>query len=89
MPKKEKHIPIVLDENEINLLLEAPNMKKASGIRDKAMLEMMYGCGLRVSELVSLQNKSINYQEKSAFQGNPIQNMKTVPSFRMSRQFKK
>ncbi len=64
MPKKEKHIPIVLDENEINLLLEAPNMKKASGIRDKAMLEMMYGCGLRVSELVSLQNKSINYQER-------------------------
>ena len=64
MPKKEKHIPIVLDENEINQLLEAPNMQKAGGIRDKAMLEMMYGCGLRVSELVTLQNKSINYQER-------------------------
>lgn len=64
MPKKEIHIPIILNEDEINRLLDAPNLNTKSGVRNKAMFEVMYGCGLRVSEVVSLKNKSINYQEK-------------------------
>lgn len=64
MPKKEIHIPIILNEDEINRLLDAPDLNTKSGVRNKAMFEVMYGCGLRVSEVVSLKNKSINYQEK-------------------------
>jgi len=64
MPKKEKHIPSVLTIEEVDKLLDAPNINTKSGIRDKAMLEVMYGCGLRVSELVNLLKKNINYTEK-------------------------
>jgi integrase/recombinase XerD len=45
-------------------LLNAPDMKKNSGIRDKAMLEIMYSSGLRVSELVNLQKNELNIPEK-------------------------
>jgi len=64
MPKKEKHIPVYLTNEEVELLLNCPNLGTNSGIRDKAMLEVMYGCGLRVSELVGLPLKSVNFQEK-------------------------
>ena len=64
LPKREKHIPTILSEEEINKLLDAPNLTTPSGIRNKAILEIMYGCGLRISEVISIKNKSINYQEK-------------------------
>jgi Site-specific recombinase XerD len=64
MPKKERHIPSVLTTEEIDKLLDAPDLNTKSGIRDKAMLEVMYGCGLRVSELVGLLKKNINYTER-------------------------
>lgn len=60
-PKKSKRIPVVLTEEEVDALLDAPDMKKDSGIRDRAMLEIMYGSGLRVSELTSLKLKNINF----------------------------
>jgi integrase/recombinase XerD len=64
MPKREKHIPSVLTVEEVDRLLDAPDLNTKSGIRDKAMLEIMYGCGLRVSELVNLVKKSVNYNER-------------------------
>lgn len=64
MPKKEHHIPIYLTSDEVEALLKAPDLGEDNGIRDKAMLEMMYGCGLRVSELVNLELKNVNFQEK-------------------------
>ena len=64
MPKKERHIPSILTIEEVERLLEAPNLNSKSGIRDKAMLEVMYGCGLRVGELVNLVKKSVNYSER-------------------------
>lgn len=64
MPKKEKHLPSYLTEQEMEALLNAPNLKKASGLRDKAMLELMYSSGLRVSELVNLQKSELNIPEK-------------------------
>ncbi len=60
-PKKTKRIPVVLLEEQVDALLEAPDLTKDSGIRDRAMLEVMYGSGLRVSELVSLKLKNINF----------------------------
>ena len=60
-PKLPKKLPVVLSEEEIDALLEAPDMAKPSGIRDRAMLEVMYSSGLRVSELVNLQLKNVDF----------------------------
>lgn len=63
LPKKDKRIPVYLTNDEIDKLLNEPKLDNKSELRDKAMLEIMYGCGLRVSELVTLKKKSINFQE--------------------------
>lgn len=54
-PKKSEHLPTVLTLDEINLLLMAPNVNTPLGIRDRAILEVMYATGLRVSELIHLK----------------------------------
>jgi integrase/recombinase XerD len=60
-PKRVKKLPVVLSEEQVDRLLEAPDMKKAGGVRDRAMLETMYSSGLRVSELVNLKLENINF----------------------------
>lgn len=64
VPKKEKNLPTVLTEDEINTLLNAPNLNTDIGIRDYAILQLMYSCGLRVSETVNLKLTQINEQER-------------------------
>lgn len=64
VPKKEKHLPSYLTIDEVNRLLSAPDIAKPSELRDKAMLELMYSSGLRVSELVNLKKSEINIPEK-------------------------
>lgn len=59
-PKKPKHLPNCLSEEEIDKLLEAPDLTSPSGIRDRAMLETMYSSGLRVSELLNLKRGQVN-----------------------------
>lgn len=54
-PKIVKNLPKPLTESEIIALLESPDIQTVYGLRDKAMLELMYASGLRVSELVSLE----------------------------------
>ena len=59
-PRAEKHLPQVISCNDVALLLEQPECGKAAGQRDKAMLEMLYATGIRVSELVSLDINNVN-----------------------------
>lgn len=53
-PKLEKKLPVFLDEIEVNELLIMPDKSKVLGVRDQAVLEMLYATGCRVSELVGL-----------------------------------
>jgi len=59
-PKLEKKIPNFLTAEEVTKILKAPNLKKSQGIRARAMLELMYATGLRVSELVNLKAPDVN-----------------------------
>lgn len=59
-PKIKRHLPEVLSVQEVDRLMEVPSKVRPLGIRDRAMLELMYGTGLRVSELIGLQIEDIN-----------------------------
>ena len=61
-PKIEKKAPVILTIEEVNLLLEQPSGTSPKEIRDKAMLEVLYATGIRVSELISLKVKDVNLQ---------------------------
>lgn len=59
-PKLEKKLPRVLSTQEVDVLLDQPDQVHVTGIRDKAMLEVIYATGIRVSELMSLDIGDIN-----------------------------
>ena len=60
-PKGAKKLPICISVEEVEALLEQPDLTKPEGQRDKAMLEVMYSSGLRISELLNLKMKQINF----------------------------
>ena len=62
-PKYRRNVPEVLTANEVAQLLEAPQKDTAEGLRDYAMLELMYSSGLRVSEICSLSESDIDFTE--------------------------
>jgi integrase/recombinase XerC len=53
-PKREKHLPTVLQPADVALLLEQPDISNPLGVRDRAFLEVLYASGLRISELVGI-----------------------------------
>ncbi|MDO4490133.1 MAG: site-specific tyrosine recombinase XerD [Lachnospiraceae bacterium] len=59
-PKVERRMPSVLTIQEVDLLLEQPDLKTAKGLRDKAMLELLYATGIRVSELIHLKERDVS-----------------------------
>jgi integrase/recombinase XerC len=59
-PKLEKRLPVVVSQEEIDLLLAAPDTSRPAGIRDRALLELLYAAGLRVSEAQSLDVRDVN-----------------------------
>ena len=62
-PKKSKHIPTVLTLDEVNRMMAAIDLSSNEGHRNRAMMEMLYGSGLRVSELVNLPLSRIYMDE--------------------------
>ena len=59
-PKIEKHLPEIMSVEEANSLLEQPVADTPKGMRDKAMLELLYATGMRVTELISLKVSDVN-----------------------------
>ncbi|MCE8016801.1 site-specific tyrosine recombinase XerD [Halomonas sp. MCCC 1A17488] len=63
LPRVRPNLPDTLDEDEVERLLAAPDLTTDLGLRDRAMLEVLYGCGLRVSELVGLRVDALNLRQ--------------------------
>ena len=63
-PRKEKHLPTTLSVDEINCIMNAIDLSSNEGHRNRAMMEMLYGSGLRVSELVNLKQSNIFLNEQ-------------------------
>ncbi|NPV90370.1 MAG: site-specific tyrosine recombinase XerD [Firmicutes bacterium] len=61
-PRLGKKLPHVLSVNEVDRLLAQPRVSRSGGVRDKAMLELLYTTGLRVSELISLNLDDVNLE---------------------------
>lgn len=62
-PKRVRPLPIALSEQEVETLLGSPDCTTAAGLRDKAMLELMYATGVRVSELIALTQETVHLNE--------------------------
>ena len=63
MPRIGRSLPKTLTEDEVDALLQAPNTEEPLGHRDRAMLELLYATGLRVSELISLKQSQVNFNQ--------------------------
>ena len=59
-PKKKQHLPQVLTKEEVEKLLHSPNTGQVLGLRDRAMLELMYATGLRISEIINLKLEDLH-----------------------------
>lgn len=65
-PKIQRPLPKALSQEEVNMLLNAPDTTNLLGIRDKAILELLYGSGLRVSEVSNLTTENIKLESQIA-----------------------
>lgn len=63
-PKSERKLPAVLSYEEIDRILNMPDVKTTLGLRDKAVLETLYACGLRVSELISVKTSDVFFDDE-------------------------
>lgn len=63
MPKLAMHLPEVLSVEEIDNIIEAIDMSKKEGVRNRVIIEMLYGSGLRVSELIDVKISNIHFDE--------------------------
>lgn len=63
-PRLTRKLPDVLNEQEVELLLSSVDLSTPDGVRNRALLETLYGCGLRVSEAVNLQISNIHAKEE-------------------------
>lgn len=66
-PRRERTLPSFLSEEEVNRLISAPDGPQPAAVRDRAILELLYAAGLRVSELVGLNVDDIDLKERRIF----------------------
>ena len=64
-PKKEKKLPKYINYNNIEEIFSIPNMNTTEGQRQRLILEILYSCGIRISELVNIKIKDIDFKEKT------------------------
>ncbi|MCG8608572.1 site-specific tyrosine recombinase XerD [bacterium] len=62
-PKQPKNLPEVLDQAEVESILNQPDPEDPKGVRDKAMLEVLYATGMRVSELISMKGSDLYFAQ--------------------------
>jgi integrase/recombinase XerD len=77
-PKIERRLPQILTIDEVKLLLEQPDTRDLKGLRDKAMLELLYATGIRVSELISLNIEDMDMKAES-IRCNPSGRVRNIP----------
>jgi integrase/recombinase XerD len=63
-PKIGRKLPDILTDEEINRLIDSVDLAKPEGLRNKAILETLYSCGLRVSELVNLRLSNLHFEQE-------------------------
>lgn len=63
MPRQGRSLPKTLSEDDVVALLDSPDTNTSIGLRDRTMLEILYACGLRISELVNLNLDNINLRQ--------------------------
>jgi len=63
-PKLGQKLPVVLTEDEVIAIIDSVDLSQPEGERNKAILEVLYGCGLRVSELINLQLSHLHFKEE-------------------------
>ena len=63
-PRIGRKLPEILSDDEINRLIDAIDVAKAEGLRNKAIIETLYSCGLRVSELVELKVSNLHFEQE-------------------------
>ena len=62
LPQKGRYLPKFLNQSEMDMLLATPDVSTESGLRDRALIELMYACGLRVSEAVDVKMQDIDLE---------------------------
>ncbi|WP_352420048.1 site-specific tyrosine recombinase XerD [Proteiniborus sp.] len=83
-PKQERKLPSILTPKEVEILLEQPNLNCSKGIRDKAMLELLYASGIRVSELIALNVDDINLYMDYILSSRDTPNERVIPIGKMA-----
>ena len=78
-PKAEKKVPSILTKEEVNILLSQPKTDNFKGIRDKAMLELLYATGLRVSEIIALNLDNLDLELGYLYIKDSDMNERVVP----------
>ena len=64
-PKKDKKIPKYINYNNLEEIFEVPNINTKEGQRERLIIEIVYGCGVRISELINIKLKDIDYSNKT------------------------
>lgn len=65
LPRQQRQLPDTLDQREVNSLLAAPDEKTPDGVRDRALLELLYACGLRISEALRLDVDDLSLTQET------------------------